>query len=324
MARADPAAALAAPLAPPFRATRTLRAASIRRLGARAHLIDFGQNFAGRARLRVSGARGDAVVVRHAEILTAEGRLDRRNLRVARAEDHYVLGGGGEELLEPVFTYQGFRYAQVEGPPELTPAMVEGVVIASDLPEIGTLAIAVPLIQQLWLNTLWSQRSNFHGNPTDCPQRDERLGWTGDAQVFRDTAAFNMDVGGFTRSFTRMLRDDQAANGAYPIWSPAPDGLWARGHGADVGDWFAPGSARDGSSQSDNKPYVKLSHPWRLTADTSAVADGQSPGFAKRVLMNAIRARDPVVAAPGRVDAATISAEEGRDCASPALHPPRW
>lgn len=107
-----------------------------------------------------------------------------------------MLAGDGEEVLEPVFTYQGFRYAQVDGPAELTFAMVEGVAIASDLPEIGALAIGVPLIQKLWLNTLWSQRSNFRGNPTDCPQRDERLNWTGDAQVFWDTAAFNMEVGG--------------------------------------------------------------------------------------------------------------------------------
>ena len=165
---------------------------TIRRIGPRTHLVDFGQNFAGRVRLTVAGGRGNLVTVEHAEILTADGMLDRRNLRAARAEDRYILSGDPKETLEPVFTFQGFRYAQVDGLAELRADMVEGVVLSSDLPEIGTFTIAEPTIQKLWLNTLWSQRSNFRGNPTDCPQRDERLGWTGDAQVFWDTAAFNM------------------------------------------------------------------------------------------------------------------------------------
>lgn len=220
-----PAAQLMPPLAQPIRATRTLPPQAIRRIGPDRHIVDFGQNFAGRVRLTVAGERGNLVTVKHAEILTADGTLDRRNLRVARAEDRYILAGEPKETLEPVFTFQGFRYAEVDGLAELRADMVEGVVISSDLPEIGTFTIAEPTVQKLWLNTLWSQRSNFRGNPTDCPQRDERLGWTGDAQVFWDTAAFNMDVGGFTRSFTRMLRADQAANGAYPMWSPSPKGL---------------------------------------------------------------------------------------------------
>lgn len=220
-----PAAQLVPPLAQPIRATRTLPPRAIRRIGPHTHIVDFGQNFAGRVRLTLAGERGSLVTVKHAEILSAEGALDRRNLRVARAEDRYILAGETRETLEPVFTFQGFRYVQVDGLAELRPDMIEGVVLSSDLPEIGTFTVAEPMIQKLWLNTLWSQRSNFRGNPTDCPQRDERLGWTGDAQVFWDTAAFNMDVGGFTRSFTRMLRADQAANGAYPMWSPSPRGL---------------------------------------------------------------------------------------------------
>jgi len=226
-----PPALPAAPLAPPIRISRTLRPVTIRRIGASAHIVDFGQNFGGRVRLSVRGARGSTVVVSHAEILDETGALDRRNLRVARAQDRYVLAGDGVEVLEPVFTFQGFRYARIDGVADLTPAMVTGLVVSSDLDEIGTFTTAQPLVQKLWLNTLWSQRSNFRGNPTDCPQRDERLGWTGDAQVFWDTAAFNMDVGGFTRAFTRLLRDDQAANGAYPMWSPSPKGL---GWGTDT------------------------------------------------------------------------------------------
>lgn len=226
-----PAASLAAPLGPPIRITRTIPPATIRRIDRRSHLVDFGQNFAGRVRLAITGEAGQEVVVTHAEILTGAGDLDRRNLRVARAQDRYILAGGAAEVLEPAFTFQGFRYARIDGVDDLTAAMVTGLVVSSDLPEIGTFATDQPVVQKLWLNTLWSQRSNFRGNPTDCPQRDERLGWTGDAQVFWDTAAFNMDVSGFTRSFTRMMRDDQAANGAYPMWSPSPKGL---GWGTDT------------------------------------------------------------------------------------------
>ena len=220
-----PPARPCAPVAEPIRETRVLKPASVRRGEVGRHIVDFGQNFAGRVRLRVTGERGASVIVRHAEILDDAGRLDRRNLRVARAEDHYILRGGEPEVLQPVFTYQGFRYAEIEGPAVLTPEMVEGVVLGSDLPEIGVFRTAQPIVQKLWLDSLWSQRSNFMGIPTDCPQRDERLGWTGDAQVFWETAAFNMDVGGFTRSYTRILRDNQAANGAYPMWAPSPRGL---------------------------------------------------------------------------------------------------
>lgn len=304
-----PAAALVAPLGPPIRITRTLRPVAIRRVGPASHLIDFGQNFTGRVRLTARGAAGDEIVVTHAEILTADGALDRRNLRVARAQDRYILAGTGAEVLEPVFTVQGFRYARIDGLADAAAAAIAGLVVSSALPEIGTFATDQPVVQKLWLNTLWSQRSNFRGNPTDCPQRDERLGWTGDAQVFWDTAAFNMDVSGFTRSFTRMLRDDQAANGAYPMWSPSPkglgwgtdtptpgwadagvmlpyvdylhtgdrsvvddnwaamtaycegilagnpDGIWARGRGADLGDWLALDAKRPGD-ETTPKPLI--------------------------------------------------------------------
>lgn len=216
----------AAALAEPVRAIRALAPVTIRKLAATRHIIDFGQNFAGRVRLQVKGVAGQQVTVRHAEILSDKGELDRRNLRAARSEDRYWLQGTGKpETLEPVFSYQGFRYAEVEGVASLTPDMVAGVQLSSAMPETGTFQISDPNVQKLWLNTLWSQRSNFMGIPTDCPQRDERLGWTGDAQIFWDAASFNMDVGAFTRSYSRILRDTQAANGAYPLWAPSPDGL---------------------------------------------------------------------------------------------------
>lgn len=212
--------------AEPIRIVRKLPPASIRKLAEDRFLIDFGQNFAGRVRLHVNGEAGQQIRVQHAEVLDGHGSPDRRNLRAARAEDRYILRGDpAGERLEPMLTYQGFRYAEVEGTADLKADAISGLVLSSALDETGTFRIDNPRLQRLWLNILWSQRSNFLGIPTDCPQRDERLGWTGDAQVFWNAAAFNMDVGAFTRSYCRILRDVQGQNGAYPLWAPSPSGL---------------------------------------------------------------------------------------------------
>jgi alpha-L-rhamnosidase len=221
----DPTGRILARPVQPIRETRTLSARSIVQIAPRRHIVDFGQNFAGRVRLRLRGRSGNTVTVLHAELLDGDGRLDRRNLRAAQAQANYQLAGEGVETLEPRFTYHGFRYAEVTGPETLTARMVEGVVLGSALPETGEFRIDQPVVQALWHNTLWSQRSNFIGVPTDCPQRDERLAWTGDAQVFWDTAAHNMDVGAFTRAFMGDLRDSQAANGGFPLWAPTAEGL---------------------------------------------------------------------------------------------------
>lgn len=216
----EPQGTLVAPLAPPIVEKAILAPVSVEDRGGGRHIVDFGQNFAGRLRLTVRGEAGQTVTVRHAEILNDAGELDVRNLRAARATDAYTLADGAEVVLEPRFTYQGFRYAEVSGLGALATDAIEGVVLSSDLKEIGDFKIGEPLIQQLWRNTLWSQRSNFLGVPMDCPQRDERLGWTGDAQIFWDTAAFNMDVHAFTRGYAREVRGAQLANGAFPIWAP--------------------------------------------------------------------------------------------------------
>ncbi|MCJ2180238.1 alpha-L-rhamnosidase [Novosphingobium album (ex Hu et al. 2023)] len=217
----EPSGALIGRIVPPVRITRTLEPAAFRATGEDRVIVDFGQNFAGRVRVRVCGKRGDKVTVRHAEILDEKGMLDRRNLRAARATDTYVLQGDpAGEVLEPRFTYQGFRYAEISGARELKAGDVTGLVLHSDLGETGLFRIDQPVVQKLWLNTLWSQRSNFMGWPTDCPQRDERVGWTGDAAVFWDTAAFNMDVGPFTRAFMTDMRDSQGPTGAFPVWAP--------------------------------------------------------------------------------------------------------
>jgi alpha-L-rhamnosidase len=207
---------------PPIRATLTLPARRIDPLPNGDHVIDFGQNFAGWCRIRVRGEAGRTVTLRFAELLGDDGAVDMRNLRAARCTDRYTLRGAPEgETWQPRFTYHGFRYVQVSGwPGDLRAEDIEGIVVHSDLAIAGHFESTQPILQGLWRNTLWSQRSNFVGLPTDCPQRDERLGWTGDAQIFWPTAAFNMDVRGFTRRFLADLRASQQPGGAYMDTNP--------------------------------------------------------------------------------------------------------
>jgi len=221
-----PDAALVAQTSAPIRALRTVRAIKIIQPSPGIYVFDFGQNFAGWARLTVQVPAGRRITLRFAERLRSDGHADQSNLRAARGCDVYVARGvPAGETHEPRFTYHGFRYVQVEGlDGPVCEDVVEGVVAHTDLVETGIFRIDSPLVQKLWLNTLWSQRSNFVGIPTDCPQRDERLGWGGDAQVFWDAASFNMDVAAFTRRYANDLRDAQSkATGAYALWSPMAD-----------------------------------------------------------------------------------------------------
>jgi alpha-L-rhamnosidase len=190
------------------------------------YVFDFGQNFAGWARLKLQAPSGRRVTLRFAEALKSDGEVNQANLQMALATDVYIARGDpGGETYEPHFTYHGFRYVQVEGLDRPVPKdIIQGIVVHSDLKETGHFRIESPLIRKLWENTLWSQRSNFLGIPTDCPQRSERLGWSGDAQVFWDTAAFNMDVSAFTRRYLNDLRLGQHhINGAYDLWAPKAD-----------------------------------------------------------------------------------------------------
>ncbi len=208
-------------LSPPIRRIKTLPARTVTEVDG-IHIVDFGQNFAGWARIRVKGERGRKITLRFAEVLKADGGIDQSNLREAACTDSYTLRGDPKgETWEPRFTYHGFRYVEVSGlAAPLQKADVTGIVIHSALPETGTLSLGNPLLQQFWRNSCWSQRSNFMGIPTDCPQRDERLGWMGDAHVFWDAAAFNMDLGAFTRRWTADVRDAQYGNGAYAFIAP--------------------------------------------------------------------------------------------------------
>ena len=180
-------------------------------------LVDMGQNMVGWIRLKVKGNKGTVVRIRHAEVLDKYGEFYTENLRVAKCQLNYTLAGTGEEVYEPRFTFMGFRYLEVDGfPGNLTADNITGVVIHSDMPVTGTYESSSPLLNQLQHNIQWGQKGNFVDVPTDCPQRDERLGWTGDAQAFSRTAAFNFDVAAF---FTKWLKDvalDQKSDGAVP------------------------------------------------------------------------------------------------------------
>lgn len=180
-------------------------------------VLDMGQNMVGWVRLKVQGKKGDQVTIKFAEVLDKAGNFYTDNLRSAKCTDVYILKGEGEEVFEPHFTFHGFRFVKLEGiSGQLSLDQVTGVVIHSDMTPTGSFTCSEPLINQLQHNIQWGQKGNFLDVPTDCPQRDERLGWTGDIQVFGMTAAYNFNVAPF---FTKWLGDvaaDQLPNGVLP------------------------------------------------------------------------------------------------------------
>jgi alpha-L-rhamnosidase len=184
-------------------------------------VVDMGQNMVGWIRLKVTGEKGTVVTLRHAEVMDKYGEFYTTNLRSAKCQLTYTLAGIGEEIYEPRFTFMGFRFVEVNGfPGDLKPENITGVVVHSDMTPTGSFECSNPLINQLQHNILWGMKGNFVDIPTDCPQRDERLGWTGDAQAFCRTAAFNMDVSAF---FTKWLKDvaaDQRPGGEVPFVIP--------------------------------------------------------------------------------------------------------
>jgi alpha-L-rhamnosidase len=211
---------LVAPEGPPVRITEVLPAARVFSSPSGATLVDFGQNLVGWVRLRVRGREaGDEVMVRHAEVLDG-GELGARPLRTAKATDFYVLAGAPEELLDSALTFHGFRYAEVSGVPGLRAEDVEAVVVGSDLRRTGWFSCSDPRLGRLHDNVVWSMRGNFLDVPTDCPQRDERMGWTGDIQVFSPTAMFLFDAAGFLSSWLADLAADQQPDGSVPFVIP--------------------------------------------------------------------------------------------------------
>jgi len=222
---AAPSTRLVAQTSPLLQPRQVLRARSVSEPAPGRFVFDFGQNFAGWARVRAAGPAGTTITLRFAELLNPDGTADQKNLRRAECTDRFTLRGDPTgEMFEPRFTYHGFRYVEVEGFPG-TPTVddIEGIVVHSACRETGTVTLAdAPLLQRVWQNALWSQRSNFFAVPTDCPQRDERMGWMGDIQIFLDAAAFNMEVDPFIRRYLLEVRAAQRPDGGYPIVVPQP------------------------------------------------------------------------------------------------------
>ena len=183
-------------------------------------VIDFGQNLVGWEKVRIKGRRGQVVTISHAEVLDKEGNFYTKNMRAAKVTSTFVLSGGADEF-EPCQTFYGFRYIKVDGiEGDLNPSDFCAVVADSGFETVGSFESSNPLINQLQSNIFWGFRGNFVDIPTDCPQRDERLGWTGDAQIFFRTATFNGKVDNFFRKWLRSLRDEQNARGGIPAVIP--------------------------------------------------------------------------------------------------------
>ena len=185
-------------------------------------IFDLGQNFSGRVRVRIKSKRGTHLHFRFAEVLNPDGSLYTENLRDARCTDDYTCGSEDLETWEPLFTFHGFRYVDVQGIQDDDVFDLTGIVLHSDTPLTGSFSCSHEGLTQLQKNIVWGQKSNFLEVPTDCPQRNERLGWTGDAQVFVRTAAFNMDVRGFFHKWMQDVRDAQSPAGAVPCTVPMP------------------------------------------------------------------------------------------------------
>jgi alpha-L-rhamnosidase len=213
-------ALLVAPDGPPVRITEVLPAVAVSTSPTGRTLVDFGQNVVGWVRLTVrGGAAGDEVTLRHAEVLE-DGELCVRPLRTAAATDSYLLAGPREAVLEPFLTFHGFRYAEVTGVADLRAEDVRAVVVGSDLVRTGWFSSSHELLNRFHENVVWGMRGNFLDVPTDCPQRDERLGWTGDLQVFSPTASFLFDSAGFLTSWLADLAAEQQKDGSVPYVIP--------------------------------------------------------------------------------------------------------
>ncbi|GES18357.1 alpha-L-rhamnosidase [Acrocarpospora pleiomorpha] len=211
---------LVAPTGPPVRGVEIIEPVEVLTSPSGKTILDFGQNIAGRLRITVRGETGRVITLRHAEVLE-HGELGVRPLRTATSVDTYILSGDGTEVWEPRFTLHGFRYAQVDGwPGELATGDVVAVVCQTDMERSGWFTSSDPLLDRFHDNVLWSMRGNFVDIPTDCPQRDERMGWTGDIQVFAPTAAYLYSCTGMLESWLADLAAEQEQYGTVPVYVP--------------------------------------------------------------------------------------------------------
>lgn len=225
----------------PIRKKEIVKAVKLIRTPRGETVIDFGQNLTGWVQFKVKGNAGDKIQIYHAEVLDKKGNFYTENLRPAKQLNTYILKGGAEEYFEPHFTFQGFRYVKIEGYTHVKLEDFQAAVLYSDIKTTGSFTSSNPLINQLQHNIQWGQKGNFLDVPTDCPQRDERLGWTGDAQAFSRTAAFNMGVHNF---FVKWLKDVEAdqIDGSVPfvvpnVLGPGASGSAGWGDAATIIPW---------------------------------------------------------------------------------------
>ena len=264
---------------PPIRVEKTMPALTMTEPKPSVFIYDFGQNFAGVERIITSGQAGTIVQVRAGEALNPDGTLYTENLRTAKATDHFILSGksaagAGPDELIPQFTFHGFRYIEITGlksAPSLSD--VSALVLHTDVPFTVKLTTGNEMINKLWSNILWGQRSNFVGLPTDCPQRDERLGWAADAQVFWRAASYNAALAPFTRKFAADLRGTQVGTPYYGIYAPGTAKI-------------SPGVAAAWSDAGVIIPWTS----WLQTGDTSIIDQNWQ---AMRKYVNAIDDRNP-------------------------------
>ncbi|MCF7854366.1 MAG: glycoside hydrolase family 78 protein [Candidatus Pacebacteria bacterium] len=225
----------------PVQCVDTLSPTAMTEPEAGMYIFDFGQNMVGRVRLSISGKAGQTVTMRHAEVLENDGRLYTKNLRKAAQTDQYTFAENGRVHWEPTFTFHGFRYVELTGL-DTSPSLdaVTGVVMHNAMQPTGEFECSDPRINQLQHNIVWGQKGNYLEVPTDCPQRDERLGWTGYAQVFIRTACHNFNVAPFIHKWMDDLTDDQGTDGSVPHVAPdvlqAPDGETIAGGAAAWAD----------------------------------------------------------------------------------------
>ncbi len=217
-----PTEKLVAQQGPPIRKTQELVPDSIYQTEQGSWVFDLGQNMVGWARLKVQEKAGTRVEMKFAELLHEDGTAAQENLRSAEATDLYICKGDSLEIWEPSFTYHGFRYVEVSGLTRSpTEELLTGIVIHSAAPFTGEFYSSDEILNGFWQNTFWGQRGNMHSVPTDCPQRDERLGWMGDAQVFAPTSCYNMDMALFYEKWLRDMTDCQHESGYVYDVNPA-------------------------------------------------------------------------------------------------------
>ncbi len=257
-----------------IRVERTVSAVSVKEVKPGVYIYDFGQNLAGVEKVRVQGPAGAVVRLRFGEVLNPDGTLYTENLRTAKATDHFILSGRGVEEFTPQFTFHGYRYAELSGLPT-APGLgaVTAVVVHTAAPLTTRLDTGSTMINKLWSNILWGQRSNFVGVPTDCPQRDERLGWTADAQVFWRAASYNMALAAFSRKYAGDIRGSQGGTPYFGIYAPGT----AEPHSGSGAGWSDAGVIIPWTS-------------WLQTGDTSIIRQNWA---AMEKYLNAIEAANP-------------------------------